>query len=433
MLQKFITNKKYIFDLGSSYLVILLNIIIPIILTPYLLEKLGTELYGLWILLSTIIVYFQLSNFGINTSYLKEISKKPNQKILNEYTNTTLFFLLFCAFIVGIIFTGMLLNLENIFIINENTINTAQWVFTVLFFIFALRLLATLFDAILFAYGFLSLKNFIIIFTTSLTAILTYVVLELGYSLFEIALIHFFFSFLTLLIYLLVSIHVTKIKLNFKYFKFDILISLLKPSLHYFVISVAIMVSFYSDNVVISSFISLSAVAIYSVAYKVVNISEKILFKIVDIMFPSISKLFHEKKYDELLIKHNKILLISLGLGFIGYGTLYFFGISIIHLWVGEEYTVDTGVFYFLLAFAFIHIWNHVSSVFVMAAGFHREVSYSVILEAILNVTLSIILLKYYGLMGVAMGTFFAHLVTNNWFATFWFYKNIYRLKKETT
>jgi O-antigen/teichoic acid export membrane protein len=423
-------NKKYYINLSSSYGVILVNIIIPILLTPYLLDKLGGELYGLWVLLSSIIVYFQLSNFGMTTTYLKEISKELDFIALSKHTSTTFFFFLFIILIMAIVFTFVLSNLENIFLIDDNLVNTAKTVFLVLFFIFGLNLIASIFDSILFAKGFLYLKNTIAIITTMSSAILTYLVLDFGYSLVEISFIHLGVAMTTLTIYFLISLRITTLKISFKYFDYKLLQSFLKPSVYYFIISVSIMISFYSDSLIISSFIGLTAVAIYSVAFKIINLSEKILFKIVDIMFPDISKLFQEKKYDELLLKHNKVMLISLLLGTIGYGFLYFFGIELIHLWIGDKYVVDVNVFYFLLGFAFIHVWNHVSSVFVMATGLHREVSFSVAIEAFLNVALSIILLKYYGLMGVAMGTFFAHLLTNNWFATFWFYKNMSRLKK---
>jgi len=421
----------YYIDLGSSYGVVIVSIIIPILLTPYLLDKLGGELYGLWVLLSSIIAYFHLSNFGMSTTYLKEISNKLDFISLSKYTSTTFFFFIFVIFIMAIVFSVILYNLENIFLIETNLVETAKIVFFILFFIFGMSLVGTIFDSILFANGFLYLKNIVVIVSTSLTAIFTYLVLRYGYSLVEVSFIHFGMSLITIFVYFIISLKIVSVKISFKYFDIELLKSLFKPSIYYFLIGLAVMISFYSDSIIISSFIGLTAVAIYTVAFKVINISEKILFKIVDIMFPDISRLYQEKKYDELLLKHNKVMLISLLLGIIGYGLLYFFGIKLIHLWVGEEYTVDIGVFYFLLAFSFIHIWNHVSSIFIMAMGLHREVSFSVAIEAFLNVLLSIILLKYYGLMGVAMGTFFAHLLTNNWFPTFWFYKKIAQFKKE--
>jgi len=426
---KKIFKKAYSKDLITSYLVMGITIIIPLVLTPMLLNKLGAEQYGLWILLTTILAYFQLSNLGLSTTLLKEISDNKNFEDTSKLISTTIFFFLIVFFIVSFIFLFLFLNINSFFQINENLITTARGVFILMFIIFGINLIASIFDNILFAKKLLYVKNLIILVSTLASAIFTIVILELGYGLIEIALINLSLSIITGILYFFISSKITKFKITYKLFDFALLKSMFKPSIYYFIISVSIMVSFYSDNIIISSYIGLGSVAIYAVAYKVVKLVEQIIFKITDILFPDISRMYKNAKYSELLAKHNKVLLYSMFLAISGYGFLLLFGTKIIALWVGAKYTIDLSVFYYLIAFAFVHTWNHVSSVFIMAMGLHKEVSYSVLIEAILNVILSIILLKYYGLAGVAMGTFFAHILTNNWFVVFWFYKNIYRLK----
>jgi O-antigen/teichoic acid export membrane protein len=64
-----------------------------------------------------------------------------------------------------------------------------------------------------------------------------------------------------------------------------------------------------------------------------------------------------------------------------------------------------------------------------MAMGLHKEVSWVVLIEAVLNVLLSVLLAKEYGLIGIAMGTLIAHIITNNWFTPYWFYRNLHLLK----
>ncbi len=72
-----------------------------------------------------------------------------------------------------------------------------------------------------------------------------------------------------------------------------------------------------------------------------------------------------------------------------------------------------------------LHAGVHVSAIFIVAMGLHRETSYMTMLDACLNVVFSIVFLKYYGLFGVALGTLLAHLVTSGWFTSWWFYKQI--------
>ena len=87
-------RKVYSKNLATSYIIILLGIMIPIIMTPFLLDKLGAELYGLWILMATMVSYFYLSNLGLNTAFTKEISGDTNPSSINSLISTIMFFFL---------------------------------------------------------------------------------------------------------------------------------------------------------------------------------------------------------------------------------------------------------------------------------------------------------------------------------------------------
>jgi len=261
--------------------------------------------------------------------------------------------------------------------------------------------------------------------TTSVTVFL----LLNGYSIIALAISNLAISAILSTVMYLYTRKIIDFSIHLKDVDIQILKKLFKPSIYYFLISIGVTISFYSDTLVISSVLGLAAVAVYSIAQKVVSISEKILFKITDIMFPDIAKLFHEENYDEIKRLHNRTMLISVSLAILGYGTLFFIGPWLIKLWIGDKLQVDMDVFNILLLFSFIHTWNHVSSVFVMAMGLHKEVAWVVLIEAILNVFLSVLFAKAYGLPGIAMGTLIAHAITNNWFTPYWFYRNLYLLK----
>jgi len=206
---------------------------------------------------------------------------------------------------------------------------------------------------------------------------------------------------------------------------------MLQPSIHYFIIGIAVLVVFYTDNLIIGSFISLSAVAIYSLGYKIVDATQKVLFKISDVLLPNISVLYSEHKYSEILKLHNKIMLISVGLAIPAYSLLYFSNQLILSWWLGSDNVLDKDIMTLFIIFSLIHTWVHVSSIFVAAIGIHKETSYMALFEAFLNIALSILFLKIYGLFGVALGTLVAHILTNGWFVNYWFYRNINKLIKE--
>lgn len=422
-----VKKNSYILHLLSSYAQMSISIVIPLLLMPYMLLKLGSEIYGLWILLGSVIAYFSLSNFGFNTTLLKELSQSGEEEYCNRYINTTLVFFLCISLLVFFIFLLFVLNIDNLFLIDIKIKNIAQTTFTVLYFVFLVNFIFGIFGTLLFSKGLLHIKNYISIIQSIFISFFTFFVLFKGYSIVAISLVNLLFS----MIFSLVVLYYAKKHINFEistsHFDIRILKDMIRPSFHYFLISISVIVVFYTDNIIISSFVGLSSVAIYSLGYKLVDVSQRILFKLVDVIVPDIALLYGEKKYRNILELHNKVMFYTLLLALFGYAILFFFGIDILNIWIGEKYSLDETIFRVFIFFAFSHTWVHVSGMFIAAMGIHKKISYMSLVEAFLNIVLSLILLKYYGLLGVALGTFFSGLLTSSWFVPYWFYKHIYQ------
>ncbi|MBL1244879.1 MAG: oligosaccharide flippase family protein [Sulfurimonas sp.] len=398
---------------------------IPFLLLPYMVLKLGSDLYGLWILFTTIISYLGLSGFGFGTTFLKEVSKNINKYNLNKYLNTTIgFYILICIFLVPLLIF-LYFNLDTLFLINKLVVEEAQISFVLFIITFIVNFLSSLFSSLLFAKNFLNLQNYVSIVASLISAILIYLTLYYDYSIIALSLINLLVSIFSSIVILYITKKKVRFKISRKYFDFNLLKEMFVPSLHYFIITASAMIILYSDNIIISSYIGLEGLAIYSIGYKLVSISQIFLFKIVDIMIPDISILYETKEYLKLLKLHNKVFLVSILLAAFGYGILYFYGIDFLNWWVGKDFVIDKSIFNLFIYFAMIHSGIHVSAIFLVAMGEHKGTSYMTMIDALLNIILSIILLKSYGLLGVALGTLIAHSLTSAWFTTWWFYKKV--------
>lgn len=418
-------KRKYFLHLFSSYIQLFIGILIAILLTPYMISKLGEDLYGYWILLNSILIYLNLSNLGFGTTLLKDASHINDISILNKYISTMFFFFLFIVFCILLLSFYFMKYLDTVFMIPDKLLSIAETTFIIFIMTFFISFMSNIFQTILFAKGFFHIQAFVSTAQALFSAFFIAFILSINYSIVEISLanliITIFFSFI---MYLITKVYVP-FHISFKYFHFDILKKMFSPSVHYFIVAATATIILYSDNIIISSYIGLSSVAIYAIGYKIVDISQKLLFKVVDVMIPDIAKLYMQKEYHTIYRLHNKVLLYSTILGALGYGFLFIFGIDIIELWVGKQYTLDPNIFNVFVFFGFWHTWVHVSAVFNVAIGNHKQPSYMGIANAILNIAFSIVLLNFYGLIGVAFGTLISHIVTNGWFTNFWFYKTM--------
>ena len=437
IIKKFISittleQRKYSLNLFSSYIQLFVSILIAILLTPYMISKLGEELYGYWILLNSILIYLNLSNLGFGTTLLKEASHINDIHLLSKYISTMFFFFLviaFCILLLSFYFIG---HLDTVFLIPHALLSIAETTFIIFLMTFFISFVSSIFQTILFAKGYFHIQAFIGTVQALFSAFFIAFILSMDYQIVEISLVNWSITILFSFIMYLIAKTYVSFHISFQYFDFDILKKMFSPSIHYFIVAATATIILYSDNIIISSYIGLSSVAIYAIGYKIVDISQKLLFKVVDVMIPDIAKLYSEKEYHIIYRLHNKVLLYSTMLGTLGYGFLFIFGIDIIELWVGKQYTLDPNIFNVFVFFGFWHTWVHVSAVFNVAMGNHKYPSYMGIANAILNVILSIILLKFYGLMGVALGTLVSHIITNGWFSNYWFYKTMQiKMQKE--
>lgn len=418
-------QRKYLLHLSSSYIQLFVGILIAILLTPYMISKLGEELYGYWILLNSILIYLNLGNLGFGTTLLKEASHINDMYLLNKYISTIFFFFLVIVFCILLLSFYFIEYLDTIFLIPNGLLSIAKTTFIIFITTFFISFMSSIFQTILFAKGYFHIQAFTGTVKALFSAFFIAFILSMDYSIVEISLVNLIITiFFSFIIYLITKAYVP-FHISFQYFDFDIFKKMFSPSIHYFVVAATATIILYSDNIIISSYIGLSSVAIYAIGYKIVDISQKLLFKVVDVMIPDIARLYSEKEYHTIYRLHNKVLLYSTILGTLGYGFLFIFGIDIIELWVGKKYTLDSNIFDVFVFFGFWHTWVHVSAVFNVAMGNHKQPSYMGMANAILNIILSIILLKFYGLLGVALGTLISHIVTNGWFTNYWFYKTI--------
>lgn len=424
-------KKSYFKNISSSYLQIGISMIIPLFLTPVIIRFLGPEQYGLWVLLNTIISYFNLSDFGFTTTILREIAgNREDKSKVNTIINTTIFSFFIFTFVALLIFLILYKNIGILFNIPDSLTSIAENTFIIVFIIFIVNFITSVFYTLFYANNRLYIKNLVISLQSLFIGIATYFIVKKDNSIFEVS----FSNLLITLVFSVIAISIAfkkyNIELNYKLFKVDLLKSMLLPSLHYFIISIGAILVFQSDTIIISMFIGLTSLASYSIMYKVTDIIRGLIFKVVDILMPNIATLHKEKRYDDILKLHNKTLLYTILLSIPSFLLLCIFGIEAINLWVGSDVKVDQNILIIIAITMFIHTLVHVSAVFVSSLGIHKTTSYITLLEAILNIILSIVFIKYIGLMGVALGSLLANIMTGGWFTPWYFYRYINKKRK---
>lgn len=181
-----------------------------------------------------------------------------------------------------------------------------------------------------------------------------------------------------------------------------------------------------TDNLVISSILGLTVVGIYSNYTVVVSMIATIICKLLGGVTASVGNLKISNEREKL---HDTFL----GLNMLTMWVVSFCSVCLyclinpfIELWLGEEYVLQSIEVLSIVAAFYIMYSRYMNTTFVNACGIYYMDKYRPIIEAFINLVISIICAKYIGLTGVFIGTVVSELVTAWWREPYLLYKHIF-------
>jgi O-antigen/teichoic acid export membrane protein len=183
-------------------------------------------------------------------------------------------------------------------------------------------------------------------------------------------------------------------------------------SVYTFIGKIADLLRFQINSFVITVFTDVALVTPYRVASRLIEYFMQFIGEIVSVFNPYFSqeegKSNHEGIKEKFLFITKIVTYIATFAGLM----LLLFGKNFIERWVGPQYSISYKILVILvipITFALIQ-----STVFPLLYGIskHKFFAYTNIGEGVLNLIISIILVKKYGIIGVALGAAIPLLIT---------------------
>ncbi|HHX37630.1 MAG TPA: hypothetical protein GX717_06585, partial [Clostridiaceae bacterium] len=182
-----------------------------------------------------------------------------------------------------------------------------------------------------------------------------------------------------------------------------------------------------TDNIVLSSFIGLSIVGIYSNYLLIVSTFKMFLDKIYDGVKDSIGNLHASADPGQVYLIFKVINFFTACIfGLASVGT-FVVANEFISVWIGDKFVLSQ-LFALLIAIElYIMGLQKFLSTFRTSMGLFQQAKYRPVIGSILNVIFSIILVQYWDISGVIMGTILASLLTYMWYDPFIIYKHVFK------
>ncbi|KYC63714.1 flippase [Heyndrickxia coagulans] len=382
--------KNYIYNLSYQ----LLTILLPVVTVPYISRVLRPTGLGLYSYSSAIVSYFVLlGGLGFSFYGSKVIAvSRDNSHLLKQY--------FWEIFILRLVTISIFASIYIFWVFEGNNQHKVLYLYQ------GLGLFASLFDITYFFSGLeefrkIVLRNFIV---KILSLILIFCFVRDSGDLLIYTLIvqgSILIGNLTLVPYLR-EYGIFKLNIGFLKglnFKRNIL-----PSIQLFIPLVSIQVYTVLNKVMLGHYIGSTEVAYYDNATKIVTLVLTVLTSLGTIMFPRFSYYFAMGMTEKIRHQFNLTLrlnfLVSIGL------IVFLIGINTnFVLWFfGEEYIKISSILPLLaLSILPISLASIAMTQYLVPSGKNKTYTISVITGAIINVLLNLILIKRYGIIGVAL------------------------------
>ncbi|MES2725876.1 MAG: oligosaccharide flippase family protein [Bacteroidota bacterium] len=376
-----------------------------IVATPFFINHLGAEQYGLWMLINVVVQVMNALNFGLGDSTIKEVSKHHATNIyeqLNKSFNRNLslgIVLLFCCLLLGFV-TSKIIAYNGWFNIQQVDMPKAMLTLVLFSCSAGLKFIEQVFLSV-----FKGLQRFDIAARLSMLSRLSVlgsavVVVYGGFDILMIVKVTLLLNIINLIVQATVVLKYTPISSLIPHFAITDYHEVLQNNGWYWLQSVIALFGFLSDRIIIGQLSDLKTVGYYSIAALVGSQIHNVLLTFGSFIFPKVSANNALKKGSSQIYFVSRFLIAGLGWSVIVF--LLLFGDVIFKWWLGEA-VFKASYHYIKLYLAFVAVIILIIVPYYFING-SRFVKINSLFEMVLRVTHVLAMYfsyRYYGMDGL--------------------------------
>lgn len=394
-----------------SYTNIILNMCISVFFTPFLIRALGDAEYGLYRVIQAFAGQFVVMTLGMSTIvsrnivYYNETNKKEEKENFLAMAVIISFILVAVLFGIGII---VYLNIDSIFsksfTIAET--ETAKTLFILFLFNIAVTIINDFFSGILSGHERFAVNSGTKTINRVLRIIILIILLKLGCKSTAIIATDLLLMVLVLIFNIFFGLCHLQEKIKFHYIDKQMLKTTMLFSGAMLLQTIVNQVNNNMDNFILGIMTDPKTVTLYSVGLTVFNTYASLTTVIVCLFSPQATRMVVNNATNDdltdLVSRTGRYQFILAGLVVAGF---FLFGKNFIILWVGENYIPAYKITLILIIPITIPLIESVTNSILDAKLKRMGRSVILCIMAIINVIISVILIKFFGYIGAAYGT----------------------------
>lgn len=407
-----------------SYVSIILNNIIGLTYTPFMLHMMGQAEYGLYSLAASVVAYLTVLDLGFANAIVRYTAKyRAEGKVREQYEMFGMFFILYLGISVLTLVLGgcFLYNIDGLFdkTMNGMELYKIRVMMLLMIFNLAFTFPMSIWGAIITAYERFVFTKTLNIIRSVLNPVVMVVMLYMGYRAIGMVVVTTLFNVATLLINWWYCKNRLRIKVLFGRFEWGFFKEVSLYSFWIFLNAIMDRIYWSTGQFVLGMFRGAVAVAVYSVAMQLHQIYMSFSLAIYGVFLPKVTAMVatnsSDREISNLFIKTGRIQYSVMAFILTGF---VLFGKCFIVLWAGAEYEMAYWIALIVIVPFTVPLIQNLGTTILQAKNKMRFRSVTYVVIAILSLCLSIPLAKEYGGIGCAVGTsialVFGHVIVMN-------------------
>lgn len=180
---------------------------------------------------------------------------------------------------------------------------------------------------------------------------------------------------------------------------------LLRMGMMFFLLQLSFSVGLQTDNVVIAQILGAKAVAEYAVPARLFNMILSFLVMVSGAMAPAYTDALARRDGRWIRKGFFRVTIGGTAVTIVGVGFLILFGNRILDLWIGPQIHASLALMTAFAVQSVLYAYLQPISFFLNGIGRFREQVVSGLIMAFVNLALSIILVRSFGIIGAVLGT----------------------------
>ncbi|MEW6510868.1 MAG: MATE family efflux transporter [Bacteroidota bacterium] len=412
--------RNFIAGVFSGYVLMFATVAVGLWLTPFTLRFLNREEYAIFALMSDVLMWLGLLDLGISAglrAQAAQLTGRPDQERLNRLASTAFYAQNIVVLAVIVIGGVLALGFPRFFVVRPDLHDQSIYLMVLMVGAVAMSLGTQTFSALLIANQQIHVDNAFGLLNIVIRTVLTVVLLESGWGLYSLGVANLAAKATSSSLAVVRTFRLLpELQIRRSLATWEVLKSIGNLGVWFSLGGLAgIMISGLS-RIVTAKMVSMEVVTTLTLTGRLYSFSGGLILLMTDTARPMLGQLLGQKKMGDVLRIYRQLFALSVGCAIVLALAIWAGNGPFVTAWVGEINYGGAAMDFALATNFIISFWVRPNRSVLAAALIVRPQAVSQIVEGALNLGLSIILARPFGVFGIVLATTIASLLSSAWY-----------------